>query len=193
MQNIDFYEGNTVKPLSPQFDSYDMEYFSRLSNNHLKEEERSRKRASRIIFIIGALCIISFTTGLIVGLKFAGGHNKVIVDDQTYNAVKNLQSKMSSFMTEQKHDISVNESFPVQEYPFVIKIGKEHSLDKSKIAASFLSGKGHTVIISKSNNGHINLYTGPYRSMDDAKISLNTISSYTDFINKEKLQILRRK
>ena len=193
MQNIDFYEGNTARPLSPQFDRHDMEYFSRLSNAHIKQEEHSRKRASRIIFIIGALCIISFTTGIVVGLKFAGGQKKVIVDDQTYNAVKNLKSKVSNFIAEPQHEsVSVNESFPVQEYPFVIKIGNKYTSKESKKMASYISSQGHTVIITKKNN-YLNLYTGPYKSMTEAKDSLKIMSQYSTFTGKDILQILKRK
>jgi len=192
MQNIDFYEGNVSRPLSPQFDRQDMEYFSRMSKTYVKDEERMRNRASRMMFIIGALCIISFTTGMMVGLKFAGGAKKEIVDDRTYNAVRGLGVKMTDLLGEKKSMAPSSATYPKQDYPYVIRVQEKIPESQARNSASFLSSEGHTVILTR-NMDKIDLYTGPYKNVDEAKKSLKIIEGYSAYADTQSLKILKRK
>jgi hypothetical protein len=192
MQNIDFYEGNPSRPQSPQFDRQDMEYFSRMSSTYVKDEEHVRNKASRLMFIIGALCIISFTTGMVVGLKFAGGANKEIVDDRTYNAVKGIGEKMTGLLGDKKVHAAGAVSYPKSEYPYVIRIEEKIPEMQARDSASFLSSQGHTVILTR-NMDRIDMYTGPYKNITDAKKSLKIIEEYPAYANTQNLKILKRK
>ena len=81
MQNIDFYERKNIRVMPPQFtDTYDPEYLPRVAQSTPREMERVRRRASRTFFLISALCIISFTAGIVIGIKFTGGTQREIVD-----------------------------------------------------------------------------------------------------------------
>ncbi|MCU0846646.1 MAG: SPOR domain-containing protein [Spirochaetes bacterium] len=189
MQNIDFHDGRNFRNLNTQFEFQDAD-FSRISPQTEKDEEKNRKKASRMMFLIVALCIISFTAGLIFGLKIAGGANKEIMDPHTKNAVANVGKKLSGMMSsgavKQQGNI-----FPKDEYPYVIKIGGEFDGAKSQEIASYLSKKGHTVIISNHNDLQ-RLFTGPYKTQDEAQSYLKKISRYRDFSLASSLRILKR-
>lgn len=196
MQNVDFYAGKqNNKPMNQQiYDSgnQNAEFFSRTSTNN-KTEERFRKKAIRIIFMISALSIISFTTGLALGIKFAGGTNKEIVDKDTFDAVSKVKNSISSMIKPQisKKSTSVSTRFPKSEFPFVIKVGKEFSKQIAESMAKSLSLKGHTVIISKSGK-NFKVYTGPYKSKLQAKASSQKISKYKRFSQDHKIKIIHR-
>jgi hypothetical protein len=192
MQNIDFYEGTTAKPLSPQFDRQNMDFFTRMAQSHVHEMERSRKKASRTIFIIGALCIISFTTGIIVGLKFAGGSERGIVDETTYNAVKNIGTRVSDLLNDPKIKNADSRSYPVEEYPYVIKVKEGLTDEHARKIASLLSGQGNTVILTK-NGDMIDLYTGPYKTVAEAKSSMGKIAQQSNIAAQDGLKLLQRK
>jgi hypothetical protein len=184
MQNIDFYNGKSLKNIPPQFNVQDPEYFTRAANIHHREQERTRKKASRMLSLIIALCIISFTTGLIIGIKFAAGSKKEIMDERTRRAVSSFGNNVKNLIKENPLKDTVNKLttrsklFPKKDFPYVIRIGKEFNKSNSQKIASFLSNKGHTVIISKNNN-HFNIYTGPYRTSDEAQSSIKRISDYS--------------
>ncbi|MCP4135611.1 MAG: hypothetical protein GY754_31875 [bacterium] len=192
MQNIDFYEGKNQNNFQPQFDRQDPEYFSRISGTQTKDSEKNRKRASRIIFLIGALCIITFTTGLAIGIKFAGGSDREIVDKQTYNAVKGIKNKVSNLIKPGENETGSNKKiFPKHEYPFVIKVGNQYTKDQSRDIARFLSDKGHTVILSQKNNKY-KIYTGPYKKPKEAKDSIAAIAGYRKYSIGNKVKIIKR-
>jgi len=192
MQNIDFYEGNNTKNTPLQFSTHDPEYFSRMSSAHIKQTQNSQKKASRMIFFIASLCIITFTTGLAVGIKFAGGSKREIIDKQTYDAVSSLKTKLSNIIdhagTQEK---SADKIFPKSQYPYVIKIGNDYSKIKSKEIASYLSSKGHTVILSK-NMKKYRIYAGPYKNHKNANSARKTLSSYTEFSLSANIKIIKR-
>jgi hypothetical protein len=189
---MDFYDGRHLRDLPPQFDKFDTEYFARTSGSAERENEHSRKKATRLITIIGALIIISFTTGLVLGIKFAGGADRKIVDEHTLSAMNNIGDKMSDIVKDVTGNAKpANQIYPKIEYPFVIQLGKEYSEADLKPVAQFLSSKGHTVIVSK-NNQNFKIFTGPYKSESDARKSLSEISLYKQYAISTNAQIIKR-
>lgn len=181
MQNMDFYSRKMEKNFPPQFDAQDPEYFSRIGDSYHNEMERSKKNASMMTALIIALCIISFTTGLVVGLKFAGGKQNEIVDEHTRKTMSNIGKKMTSLVSENANAKTAatgakKNLFPREEYPYVIKIGNEFDVTKSQEIAGLLSSKGHTVILSKYKENY-KIFTGPFKNLNDAEISLKNIQS----------------
>ncbi len=192
MQNIDFYDGRHLRDLPPQFDKFDAEYFSRTAGSVERDNEKHRKKATRIITMIGALIIISFTIGLVIGIKFAGGAERKIVDDHTLNAMNNIGDKMTEIVKDVTGNAKpANQLYPKADYPFVIQLGKEYSEADLKPVAQFLSNKGHTVIVSK-NNQNFKIFTGPYKSEADARKSLSEISLYKQYAISTNAQIIKR-
>ncbi len=193
MQNFDFYSGQSIKSFPPQFESKDPEYFSRYSASHISDHEKVKKKASRLIFLITAFIILSFTTGLITGIKFAGGKNKDIVDESTQNAISQLKTKVTDLIARDKGDDTLKKSYPASVYPYVIKIGNTYNKASSRELAEFLSRKGHTVILSKFGDQEFNVYTGPYKNLDTANSAFKLLDSYGDSRLKSNIQIISRK
>jgi hypothetical protein len=193
MQNIDYYERKNIRTIPPQFEeSYDAEYFPRIAQNTPREVERVRKKASRLFFLITALCIISFTAGIIIGIKFTGGAQRQIVDKKTFNAVTDISKKFSSFATEKPAQQETGENiFPKNNYPYVIRVSEEYDYAMSQKIAGFLSRRGHTVILSK-NDAKYRVYIGPYRNGTDAEEALKKISGYKKYSLAENTRIIKR-
>jgi len=193
MQNMDFYDGKHMRDISPQFDRMDPEYFSRTSPGPEREPQCNEKRAVRILTVIAALVIMAFTTGLVVGIKFAGGADKKLVDDQTFNAVNNFGQKVSNLVK----DINITNKpadklYPKKDYPYVIKLDNKFRQSDFKSVASYLSSKGHTVIVSKSDKNNYRLYTGPYKTEDEAKQNLSKLSAYKEYALHDQARIIKR-
>jgi hypothetical protein len=182
MQNLDFYSGKIIRDFPPQFNREDPEFFANLAKNNLKEDHKSMKKASRILSLIIALCIISFTTGLVVGIKFASGSNKQIVDQQTREAVTDLGQKVTNLIKETPGNSSSlvdgeKKLFSKEVFPYIIKVGKQFTKSESQQIAGIISGQGQTVILSK-DNGAYKIFVGPYRNQEDALDSLKKIKTY---------------
>ncbi|OHD65640.1 MAG: hypothetical protein A2176_13430 [Spirochaetes bacterium RBG_13_51_14] len=193
MQNLDFYERKNIRSIPPSVnDSYDPEYFPRIAQNTPREMERVRKKASRIFLFISSLCIISFTAGILIGIKFAGGSQREIVDKKTFNAVSDIGKKFT-FLTGEKpvEPIPQENIFPKSTYPYVIKVTHEHDYAASQKIAAFLSHRGHTVILSKNIGGY-RIYIGPYKNSADAQEALKKISGYTKYSLAENTRIIKR-
>ncbi len=189
---MDFYDGRHLRDLPPQFDKFDTEFFARTGGSVERENEQSRKKATRTLTIIAGLIIISFTAGLVLGIKFAGGADRKIVDDHTLSAMNNLSEKMSDVVKDVTGNAkSANQIYPKIDYPFVIQLGKEYSETDLKPVAQFLSSKGHTVIVSK-NNQNFKIFTGPYKTESDARKSLSEISLYKQYAIATNAQIIKR-
>lgn len=198
MQNVDFYDGKqNNKFMNKQFINTNTEnpdLYSKVSNtNNNKEEEKFRKKAIRIIFMISAISIISFTTGLAIGIKFAGGANKEIVDKETFNALSKVKQNISSIISKpnQNNKIKVKTRFPKNEFPYVIKIGTNFTKLAANQIANTLSKKGHTVIISKSGS-KFKVYTGPYKSKTQANTSSHDISLNKKISSNNIIKIIHR-
>ncbi len=196
MQNFDFYNGSAHVHEQPDFVVRDPEYFSRMARNQQKEGIQKRNKATRFLSLVLGLCIVSFTSGLIVGIKFSGGNDKEIVDPVTRKAMNDIGSRVSgSKGTQQTTDTaemkqtaqadnqeteqSASRSFPKEIYPYVIRIGNKFSAKNSQEIADYLSGKGHTVIISQHEDFY-RVYTGPYKEKSSAETALNRINYYAD-------------
>lgn len=179
MQNFDFYESKGNRASMPSYDRVDPEYFSRTSAVHNKEAEKHKKKTSRAIFFIIALNIITFTTGLILGLKFAGGEEREIVDPTTYKTVAEIGKKVSDIVNDpnEPRQKQAAKLYPREEYPYVVKIGADHKPENAQAAAEFLSKKGHTVILSK-NGSMFRVFAGPFKTKSDAQRSIHGIESY---------------
>src|SRR5208337_3829025 len=100
MQNIDFYERKNSRAATPHLDDFSPEYFPRLAQKATREADRIRKKASRTFFLISSLCIISFTIGIVIGIKFAGGAPREIMDKNTFAAMTDMGKKISTIVTE---------------------------------------------------------------------------------------------
>ncbi|MDY6932926.1 MAG: SPOR domain-containing protein [Spirochaetota bacterium] len=191
MQNMDHYTDRIKKtpPHHHQFYSVDPEFIKTYPPRNYKDEEKSRRRARGMIFIIIALCIASYTVGLVMGIKFASGSKKEIVDEDTKKRVTSIGEKVTHLIK----DVSVNTGdstfskklFPREKFPFVIRVGENYNRTSSHEIASSLSNQGHTVILSK-NKGYYRVYVGPYRNKEEAEISLKKIElNYSkDLYNK---------
>lgn len=208
MQNIDFYSGHSHGHNQPDFMAHDPEYFSRMAKNQAKEGTKKRNRATRLLSIVMGLMIVSFTSGLVVGIKFTGGGETEIVDSQTKSAMSNIGTRvgdlvkdgsdpseggaadsaesgdaLKSVAADQKEQASESgtkaKSFPKAEYPYVIKIGNRFTEKNAKDIAEYLSVKGHTVILSK-NEGFFRVYVDPSKTKQKAEAVWNRINYYTD-------------
>jgi hypothetical protein len=182
MQNFDFYSGKIVRDFPPQFNREDPEYFAKLANIGSKEDHKTMTKASRMLSLIIALCIISFTAGLVIGIKFASGSNKQIVDQQTKEAVTDIGQRVTSLIKEtpgSKSNASESDKklFAKEDFPYIIRVGKQFSKSESQQLAGIISGYGHTVILSK-DNGSYKIFVGPYRNQEEALESLNKIKTY---------------
>ncbi len=183
MQNVDFYSGKTLRDIPPQFSKEDPEYFARMANVHTKEEHKSMTRASRMLSLIISLCIISFTAGLVVGIKFASSSGKQIMDKQTMDAVSNIGQKVSKFVKEDSEakspaaNTSGKKLFAREDFPYVIRVGTLFNKSQSQEIAGIISNHGDTVILSK-DSGNYKIFVGPYRDYKDALESVNKIKTY---------------
>jgi hypothetical protein len=182
MQNLDFYSGKIVRDFPPQFNREDPEYFAKLARINSKEEHKTMTKASRMLSLIIALCIISFTAGLIIGIKFASGSNKQIVDQQTKEAVTDIGQRVTSLIKESpggKLNPVEGEKklFAREDFPYIIRVGKQFSKSESQQIAGIISSQGHTVILSK-DNGSYKIFVGPYRNQEEAQESLRKIKTY---------------
>lgn len=199
MQDMDLYSRRNIKNSPPSFEAQDPEYFSRMTNTHQNEVERSRKKANRMMSLIIGLCIISFTLGLVVGIKFAGGSQNELVDKHTRKAVSDIGKKMTSLVNEDSAAAAETASdsnkgkntFPKEEYPYIIRVGTEFDKVQAHDIANQLSKNGHTVILAK-NNQNFKIYIGPFKLKKDAEISLKKISSSPDSKWAENTLILKR-
>lgn len=181
MQNIDFYEGKALRSSMPAFERIDPEYFAGNTKVSSKEFEKSRKKTSRALFLFIAVNIITFTLGIVTGLKFAGGGEKVIVDPQTYQTVSDIGRKVTAMIKEPAihTNTPANQVYPKEKFPFVIQIGSGHSSETAKNIAGILSAKGHTVILSQKGENY-EVYSGPFQTMEEAERTLETIKGYDD-------------
>jgi hypothetical protein len=200
MQNMDYYSRSGVRNHPYHLDTTDPEYFARMNEMNHRENERIRKKATGLMSFVIALCIISFTAGLVIGIKFAGGPQKEIVDESTRQAMSSTIKKVSGLLNENaaaevrdrdKTGKNASDVFPRSEYPFVIPIGKDLSREKSQEIAGFLSSNGHTVILSRSGDG-FRLFTGPFKTMSDAENSLKKIAGYSNKAWFQNAQIVKR-
>ena len=189
MQNFDFYSGAQNRNMSFEFDSQDPEFYARSERLIPNDPEQSRRRASRMLFIICAMCIISFTTGLVIGIKFAGGNDRELVDPRTSQAVTDLGSRVSKLVGREK--ATVSELYPREEYPWVVRIGNDFTRDESRKLADFLSTKGHTVILSR-NGEKFRLFAGPFKSKDEAQKNLDELAGYKQYSLAQGIKILKR-
>ncbi len=196
MQNIDFYSGkNFNKQMSSPPNINENEYYSNFDDLHRRESDKNRKRASRMMSLIVGLCIVSFTAGLIIGIKFASRSSAQIVDDGTRKAVSDMKDRFTNIMVNssvQKKNASDKKNiFPKEEYPFVIKLNNSFNEAQSQEIARFLSGRGHTVILSKYNSSY-KIFVGPYKKQTAAESSIKKIKAYPkkDWFNG--IQIVKR-
>ena len=197
MQNIDFYDGNSAKNINKSAPFQDAEYYTRMDAVNRKEVDRNRKKASRMMSFIVGLCIISFTTGLVVGIKFTSGPQAQIVDPETRKAVSHLRDRVTNMVNaapvsvQKQQTESGQKVFPRSRYPFVLRMDGKFTERKSRDIAKYLSGKGHTVILSKINNSY-HIYVGPYEDRGAAESSLKQVRQYPRGNLFTGLQIVRR-
>lgn len=183
MQNMDFHTRKPAKNYPPQFDTQDPEYFYRISDAHHHEQEKNRKSASRMISLIIALCILSFTSGLVIGIKVSSDSKKDLVDAQTRRAMSTIGKKVSRLVGERAlaepvaQRKTARELFPSEDFPFAVRVGNEFNAAQSREIARLLSGSGYTVILSK-NMENYRIYAGPFKTRSEAEISLKKIQGY---------------
>ncbi len=199
MQNIDFYDGRNARILNQPLNMQEAEYYTRMDALHRSEADKNRHRASRMMSFIIGLCIISFTAGLVIGIKFASGSKAEIVDPQTRQAVMNIRERVSGMMTGTNAAAAANETdsksrsdvFPRDEFPFVIRLNGKYDESRSKEIASLLSKRGHTVILSRQHRD-FKIYVGPFRTQAVAETSLKKIGEYSEKAMFSGMQIVKR-
>ena len=194
MQNMDFYSGKDSRVYNQSMGIQDADNVARLDAMYRKEADRNKKKASRMMSVIIGLCIISFTAGLIVGIKFASGAQSEIIDDNTRQAVTQIGSHVSNLISNgavQEKNTTPKNVFPRDEYPFVIKLNKNYNVKDSREIAQFLSQKGHTVIVSNDKNRY-KLYVGPFRDQGEAARTIQQISEYNQKEWFNKIQVVKR-
>jgi len=205
MQDFDLYTGKNRYYQRPPLETVDPDYFTRMAAASQKEEVHRTHRASRILAVVSALCIISFTVGLVTGIKFAGGEEKEIVDPATKQAMSQLGEKVSDIVARQENAPAEENAarpktatdpqamYPREEYPFVVRIGEELENQPARELAGFLSGKGHTVVMSRSG-ANFRLYVGPFKQETEAESALQKIREYTFKQNRlgDNVQIIKR-
>ncbi len=194
MQNMDFYSGRDARAMNNSMAIHDADNVARLDAMYRKEADRNKKRASRMMSLIIGLCIVSFTAGIAVGIKFAAGSQAQLIDDDTREAMSQIGSKVSNLIPHAEASvkgIAPKTVFPRSHYPYVIKLQKLYAHKESQEIARFLSQKGHTVILSQ-NAGKYKLYVGPYRVQNEAELALKRISEYDKAGWFDKLQVVKR-
>ena len=163
-----------------------------MAQNTPREMERVRRKASRIFFLITALCIMSFTAGIVIGIKFAGGTHRELVDKKTFNAVADISRGFPLVTRDrQAEPLPQEKLFPKSAYPYVIAVTAEHDHDTTQKLANYLSRRGHTVILSK-NNSRYRIFIGPYRNSEEASGALKKIAAYQKYSLAENTRIIKR-
>ena len=199
MQDMDLYTGKQNSYFVPQFDTADPDYFSRVNDTVHHDEVHSHKKATRLIAFVGALCIVSFTAGLVIGIKFAGGSDKALVDPHTKQAVSTLGQKVAGLPLEVAENTEAADAgisagkqvYAKAEYPWVIRIGNEYSKERAVELANVLSVKGHNMVVSKYEQNY-RIYAGPFRTRESAELSLQKIKGYHDNRWQNNAVILKR-
>jgi hypothetical protein len=194
MQNMDFYSGKEARVMNHSMGLHDADNVARLDAMYRKEADRNKKKASRMMSVIVGLCIISFTAGLIVGIKFAAGSQAQIIDDDTRNAVTQIGNRVSNLIpqaTQPVKGVAPKNVFPKSEYPYVIRLNRQYVQKESQDVAQYLSQRGHTVILSKKNS-RFAVYVGPYKAQNEAESSLKQISEYGRNEWFDKTQVVKR-
>ena len=197
MQDMDLYTGKQNSYFVPQMEAADPDYFNRVSDIKSNDEAKSHKKATRLIAFVAALCIVSFTVGLITGIKFAGGADKPLVDPHTRQTVSSLSQKVTGAQPAEAAEAAdpsaqANaKNYPKADYPWVIRIGNEYSKDRAAELANVLSAKGHMIVISKHEQNY-RLYAGPFKTKESAELSLQKIKGYNDSRWQNNAVILKR-
>ena len=198
MQDMDLYTGKQNGYFVPQFEAADPDYFSRVNETIRHDEVHSHKKATRLIAFVGALCIVSFTAGLVIGIKFAGGADKPLVDPHTKQAVSTLGQRVAGIPLEAPENteaadpgVSAKQNYSKAEFPWVIRIGNEYSKDRAVELANVLSVKGHNMIVSKFEQNY-RIYAGPFKTRESSELSLQKIKGYHDNRWQNNAVILKR-
>ena len=194
---MDLYSGhNSNIHKMPSFTAYESDFFNRVKEKPPVEHGRFSKKASRIIFVIAAICIVSFTTGLVLGLKFAGGKNTPIVDEATSELISKGVSSVSNIMNK---DSGQTKSYPVSEFPFLLRIGNSYTKDKATEVANYVHTKGYVAKGSvvflpkdKGNGSLYNIYVGPYKSESEARQSKQKFDADGKFTASNHINIIKR-
>ena len=176
--------------------AYESDFFNKTREKTPVEQGKFSKKASRVIFVIAALCIVTFTTGLVVGLKFAGGKNTPIVDETTSELISRGVSSVSGIVN---RDSGKAKSYPVSEFPFLLRIGTSYNKDKAVELANYVHTKGYVAKGSvvflpkdKGNNSLYNIYVGPFKSESEAKQSKQKFEADNKFTASNHINIIKR-
>lgn len=184
MQDFDFYSIDPAKYHQVENRVDNPEYFANMSDTHSRESEHNHKRATRLLAFVIGLCITCFTSGLVIGIKFAGGPDKKIIDEHTRQAFSSLGQKESAEEPGLAMAATKGQNlFPKENFPYIVAINDAYTIAQSQKAASYLSKQGHTVIISQ-NDGKYRLFIGPYAEKNNAdsvalKINNDKVKCFT--------------
>ncbi len=182
MQNFDFYQNN--KSHYNDFVTQDLQNYT-IAQNTIPHTH-SQRNAHRMLAAIIALIIISFTAGIVVGIKFATGNTRTIIDPHTKMALNNAAQKAKTIMAPQQKP-----QFTKTEYPIAIKIGNTFNKNGATQLAALLSKTGQRIIIAK-NKERYHIFAGPYKTIDDAKKSLKIIMGQQENGNFKDAIIIKR-
>lgn len=189
MQNIDLYTGPSGRQDLPEKRYEPVFYSAAMAESAPRERDRRDQKANRTVFLVIFTAVICFSIGYFAGIKYSGNQSQMI-DDTTYEALGNLKEKVSGLaagITEEK-----KQTFPVADFPYMVRIGQDVSMDKAKGAAEYLSSKGHRVILTGSGSS-CKIYTGPYKTLDEAQSALKKIDTCSEYKIAGSTGIIRRK
>lgn len=199
MQNIDFYERKNIRggtsfpyaiPAGPEPDYYAMGPAPAST-----DKDKHHKRSMRLMFIMAALCIFSFTAGIVMGIKFASGNQREIVDRQTYNAMSDMGKRVTGMVAKKSPaaDTAPRTAalYPKAEYPYAVRIDRTFDRSKAEEVATFLSQKGHTVVLTHQDEKY-RVYVGPYKTEAEATASLKKIGEYSNYSLANNARIIKR-
>jgi hypothetical protein len=193
MQNFDFFTGTPSRSHNSSYDNREVDLLLRdNSTNFFHDKDKQKKTAAFMALVICTVAIISFTSGLVVGLKY-GDKDKPIIDETTQRSISNLKAKVFDSDKElNKQSTRTKNSLSIDDYPFAIRVSGEFDIKNSQSIAEVLSTKGHTVILAKTDSSKYKVFVGPYKTHDEALKILKTLDTNEDTKHLAKMNIIKR-
>jgi len=199
MQNFDYFSGVPDRPYNSPYETREIDLLVKNNSaNFIHNGEKQKGKAGFMAFLICTLVIVSFTGGLVVGLKY-GDKDKPIIDENTQRRISNLKPKISSNRGSSTLDSnkepanSAQKSFPARDYPFAIRIAGEFDKKTTLNIAETLSEKGYTVILSQVDSSNkYRLFVGPYKTQTEAFKILKMLDANEDTKHLATMDVIRR-
>ena len=199
MQNFDYFSGVPDRPYNSPYENREIDLLVKNNSaNFMHNEDKQKRKAGFLAFLLCTLVIVSFTGGLAVGLKY-GDKDKPIIDEATQHRISNIKAKVSSNRGSSTLDSNkeqtgkTQKSYPASDYPFAIRIAGEFDKKTTLNIAETLSEKGYTVILSQVDSSNkYRLFVGPYKTQTEAFKILKMLDANEDTKHLATMNIIRR-